>query len=187
MAAKTFDWRKPTIIESNIINIEGGKHPLQEILDENSQFVPNPVRSGGFNEQAAQEQQRRASSQAPMTTIRQAQTVLTPYPKVHLLTGPNASGKSVYLKQVGLLAYMAHVGCFVPAVKAEIGVLDGIYSRLRTLDSVTGGMSSFAIDLRQMSGGLKQATGRSLILIDEFGKGTATVRSSFLRFPLLES
>lgn len=156
-----------------MINIEAGRHPLQEIISTDEQFVANPVKSGGLGEHNQQHQHGALSSQ--LTSIRQVSAVLTPSPKVHFLTGPNSSGKSVYLKQVGLLAYMAHVGCFVSADKAEIGVLDGIYTRLRTMDSIRGGMSSFATDVRQMAGALNMATGRSLVLVDEFGKGASTV------------
>lgn len=181
LAAKWFNWTKPILLEENKINIEAGRHPLQEIICQNEQFVANPVQSGGLGEHGDQNRPT-STSVREMTSIRQAPAVLTPSPKVHFLTGPNASGKSIYLKQVGLLAYMAHVGCFVSAAKAEIGVLDGIFSRLRTMDSVRGGMSSFATDVRQMSGALKSATGRSLILVDEFGKGTATVSRFLILF-----
>lgn len=89
-----------------------------------------------------------------------------------VLNASNAAGKSVYLKQVGLIAYMAHIGCYVPAVSAQIGCLDGIYSRIYSVESTHQGGSAFLNDLRQMSKALMESSGRSLILIDEFGKGT---------------
>jgi DNA mismatch repair protein MSH5 len=89
-----------------------------------------------------------------------------------VLTGPNYSGKSVYLKQVALIVFMAHVGCFVPAESAEIGLTDKILSRVTTRESVSRTQSSFMIDLQNISLALNLATRRSLLIIDEFGKGT---------------
>ncbi|KAE9419165.1 hypothetical protein Angca_009843, partial [Angiostrongylus cantonensis] len=96
------------------------------------------------------------------------------YSKIKVLTGPNASGKSVYLKQVGLLVYLAHIGSFVPAEVAHMGTVDRIISRIYTTDSVLDGMSTFAKDLDQISISLRRGNERSLIIIDEFGKGTLT-------------
>lgn len=93
-------------------------------------------------------------------------------PSTLILTGPNYSGKSVYLKQVALIVFMAHVGCFVPAESAKIGVTDKILSRVTTRETVSRVQSAFMIDLQQISLALSQATRRSLLVIDEFGKGT---------------
>lgn len=89
-----------------------------------------------------------------------------------VLTGPNHSGKSVYIKQVALIVYLAHIGSFVPADEAAIGITDQILTRISTRECVTENESAFAIDLRQIAFCLKAATRRSLLLIDEFGKGT---------------
>jgi DNA mismatch repair protein MSH5 len=89
-----------------------------------------------------------------------------------VLTGPNYSGKSVYLKQVALIVFMAHVGCYVPAESAIIGLTDKILSRVTTRETVSRVQSAFMIDLQQISLALSLATRRSLIIIDEFGKGT---------------
>ncbi|VDM93755.1 unnamed protein product [Onchocerca ochengi] len=107
-----------------------------------SKFVANPIRSGG------------------------AQT------KVKILIGPNASGKSIYLKQIGIIVFLAHIGSFVPAKSAIIGSVDRIITRMHSLDCVLDGMSTFATDLSQMAVALRRGTGNSLILIDEFGRGT---------------
>lgn len=97
------------------------------------------------------------------------------YSNIKILTGPNACGKSVYLKQVAVIVYMAHIGSFVPAESASIGPIERIYTRIQSLDSVSVGLSTFMIDINQMSQALKSATGSSLIIIDEFGKGTEMV------------
>ena len=93
-------------------------------------------------------------------------------PSMLLLTGPNYSGKSVYQKQVALAVYMAHVGSFVPAASATIGLTDKILTRITTRETVSKNQSAFMIDLQQIALALNQATNRSLIVIDEFGKGT---------------
>ena len=89
-----------------------------------------------------------------------------------MMTGPNNSGKSVYLKQIALIVYMAHVGCFVPADRATIGLTDKILTRIATRETVSRFQSAFMIDLQQVALAITQASHRSLVIIDEFGKGT---------------
>ncbi|XP_076009780.1 mutS protein homolog 5 isoform X1 [Genypterus blacodes] len=95
--------------------------------------------------------------------------------RVKVITGPNSSGKSIYLKQVGLIVFMALIGSDVPAKEAEIGLVDGFFTRMHSRESVSVGLSTFMIDLNQMAQALNRSTGNSLVLIDEFGKGTNTV------------
>uniref|UniRef100_A0A8C4RRR5 MutS protein homolog 5 n=1 Tax=Erpetoichthys calabaricus TaxID=27687 RepID=A0A8C4RRR5_ERPCA len=95
--------------------------------------------------------------------------------KIKVITGPNSCGKSIYLKQVGLIIFMAHIGSNVPASEAEIGLVDGIYTCMQTKESVSVGLSSFMIALNQMASALSNSTDKSVILIDEFGTGTNTV------------
>uniref|UniRef100_A0AAQ4NQT6 DNA mismatch repair proteins mutS family domain-containing protein n=1 Tax=Gasterosteus aculeatus aculeatus TaxID=481459 RepID=A0AAQ4NQT6_GASAC len=95
--------------------------------------------------------------------------------RVKIITGPNSSGKSIYLKQVGLIVFMALIGSDVPAKEAEIGLVDGMFTRMQSRESVSVGLSTFMIDLNQMATALNSSTGNSLVLIDEFGKGTNTV------------
>ena len=89
-----------------------------------------------------------------------------------MMTGPNYSGKSVYLKQVALIVYMAHIGCFVPADRAVIGLTDKILTRIATRETVSKFQSAFMIDLQQIALATTLATHRSLVIIDELGKGT---------------
>ncbi|KAM7319266.1 hypothetical protein ACRRTK_022378 [Alexandromys fortis] len=96
--------------------------------------------------------------------------------RVKVITGPNSSGKSIYLKQVGLITFMALVGSFVPAEAAEIGIIDAIFTRIHSCESISLGLSTFMIDLnQQVAKAVNNATQQSLVLIDEFGKGTNTV------------
>uniref|UniRef100_A0A3B5N002 MutS protein homolog 5 n=1 Tax=Xiphophorus couchianus TaxID=32473 RepID=A0A3B5N002_9TELE len=95
--------------------------------------------------------------------------------RIKVITGPNSSGKSIFLKQVGLIVFMALIGSDVPAKEAEVGLVDGIFTRMQSRESVSVGLSTFMIDLNQMALALNSSTGSSLVLIDEFGKGTNTV------------
>ena len=94
-----------------------------------------------------------------------------------IMTGPNFSGKSVYLKQIAVIVYMAHVGCFVPAERALIGLTDKILTRIATRETVSKVHSAFMIDLQQISSALNLATYRSLVIVDEFGKGTVELEA----------
>lgn len=96
------------------------------------------------------------------------------YPQALVLTGPNHSGKSVYLKQTAIIIYLAHIGSFVPASQATIGLTDKILTRISTRESMSGAESAFAIDLKQITLSTRCCTERSLVLVDEFGKGTNT-------------
>ena len=103
-----------------------------------------------------------------------------------LMTGPNYSGKSVYLKQTALIVYMAHIGSFVPADSAVIGITDKILGRIATRESVSKVQSTFMIDLQQVALAINLATSRSLVIIDEFGKGTESNGASIIN-PLSKS
>ena len=105
--------------------------------------------------------------------------------RVSIITGPNSSGKSVYLKQVALIVYMAHLGSFVPAKKATIGLTDKIFSRLKTYDCISEGLSAFAVDVNQVIPAVQNATKRSLVVLDEYGKGTLEVNDSKFSKPLV--
>ncbi|XP_074092789.1 mutS protein homolog 5 isoform X3 [Macrotis lagotis] len=105
--------------------------------------------------------------------------------RIKVITGPNSSGKSIYLKQIGLITFMALVGSFVPAGKAEVGAVDAIFTRIHSCESVSLGLSTFMTDLNQVAKAVNNATERSLVLIDEFGKGTNTVDGLALLASLL--
>ena len=108
-------------------------------------------------------------------------------PRMILLTGANASGKSVYLKQVALIVFMAHIGSFVPAVSSTIGITDKILTRLSTKESVSKQSSAFMLDLQQTQRALLNATPHSLVLLDEFGKGTTSTDGIGLFCAVMES
>ena len=104
-----------------------------------------------------------------------------------IITGPNFSGKSVYLKMVGVIVFLSQVGSFVPADDAIIGVMDRIFTRIESLETCTVAQSTFGIDLNQMAVMLRRCTKRSLLLVDEFGKGTAPADGMALLAAMIES
>ncbi|CAK5284093.1 unnamed protein product [Mycena citricolor] len=157
-ASRTFDFRRPQMVEDNIIDIKQGRHPLQEQVVDT--FVPNDAHLVGGSG-------NRSVLVGDETTLEEEE-----WNSIVLCTGANACGKSVYIKQVALIQYMAQIGCFVPAESATLGIVDKIFTRIATRESVSRVQSAFMIDLNQVSFALRNATSRSLILLDEFGKGT---------------
>ncbi|KAL8781285.1 MAG: hypothetical protein Q9194_000480 [Teloschistes cf. exilis] len=160
---------RPHVTEDNIINIKGGRHPLQEIT------VPSYVANDtylmggkGAVGQGLSEEINHDHVDAHSRASAETQTD----PSMLIMTGPNYSGKSVHLKKVALIVYMAHVGSFVPADAAIIGLTDKILTRIATKETTTKIQSIFMIDLQQVTKAINLSTHRSLVIIDEFGKGT---------------
>ncbi|CEO58793.1 hypothetical protein PMG11_03495 [Penicillium brasilianum] len=154
--ASFYKLSRPRMVPENVVRIRGGRHLLQELTVPS--YVPNnSLLMGG----------RQIPPDSSMTSSK-----ATPAPSMLLLTGPNYSGKSVYMKQVALIVYLAQIGSFVPAENAELGITDKILTKINTQESVSKIQSTFMSDLQQISLCLRQVTGRSLVLIDEFGKGT---------------
>ncbi|KAI1995454.1 hypothetical protein LOZ51_003280 [Ophidiomyces ophidiicola] len=156
---------RPQMTDENIVKIKGGRHLLQEASVPS--YVPNDaVLVGGKGNLGTQV----STAEGLLNDFKSA--VPSDGPSLVLLTGPNYSGKSIYLKQVALIVYMAHIGSFVPADMAIIGLTDKILTRITTRETVSKTQSTFAIDLQQISFALTHCSRRSLIIIDEFGKGT---------------
>jgi DNA mismatch repair protein MSH5 len=156
---------RPQLTADNVIDIRAGRHLLQELSV--PAYVPNDtsIHAGKINtESNAGGTYHEEESDSEFGGV--------PMPSMIVITGPNYSGKSVYMKQVAVIVYMAHLGSFVPAQSARIGLTDKILTRVATKESVSKVQSSAAVDFQQMSLALNQATQRSLLIIDEFGKGT---------------
>lgn len=150
------------------------RHPLQELTV--SAYVPNDTfivgGSGPPDPTGSQEVQAGNDKATGGVCQKTSGSDALEGPSMLMMTGPNYSGKSVYLKQVALIVYMAHVGCFVPADHATVGLTDKILTRIATRESVSRFQSAFMIDLQQVALAMTLATHRSLVIIDEFGKGT---------------
>ncbi|KAI7346943.1 hypothetical protein KC354_g14102 [Hortaea werneckii] len=171
--AQLHNFCKPRITEENIIKIKGGRHPLQEMTV--PAFVSNDTYLvGGEGNEPDSAQFEALTSQGPNVAVTQGACPRDARegPSMVLMTGPNYSGKSIYLKQVAIIVYMAHIGSYVPAEAAKIGLTDKILTRISTRESVSRMQSAFMIDLQQISVALSLATRRSLLIVDEFGKGT---------------
>ncbi len=153
---------------------DSGRHPLQELTV--PAYVPNdtfivggPGLPGSFE---LQEVEARNDEATGAVSQKKTYSEASEGCSMLIMTGPNHSGKSVYLKQVALIVYMAHVGCFVPADFAIVGLTDKILTRITTRETVSRFQSAFMIDLQQVALAMRLATHRSLAIIDEFGKGT---------------
>lgn len=134
---------RPVVNEGEVLEIEGGRHPVVERMMPRDKFIPNNVR-------------------------------LAPEERMMILTGPNMAGKSTILRQTGLIVLMAQMGCYVPASAATIGVADRVFTRVGASDNLVRGQSTFMVEMAETSAILHTATSRSLVLLDEIGRGTAT-------------
>ena len=135
---------RPVVDDSDVLEIEDGRHPIVEQLPDAEPFVPNSTKLNCTTDQ------------------------------IMLITGPNAAGKSTYIRQVATIAVMAHMGSFVPASAARFGVLDRVFTRIGAGDDLARGRSTFLVEMQEAANILNNATGRSLIVLDEIGRGTST-------------
>ncbi len=146
--AREANWCQPLVDDSDVLDLEQGRHPVVERMLQSrpgaGSFVPNDTRLAGSGEQIA------------------------------LLTGPNMAGKSTYIRQVALIALLAHLGCWVPATKARIGLVDRIFCRVGASDELSRGNSTFMVEMNETANILNNATARSLVVLDEIGRGTST-------------
>jgi DNA mismatch repair protein MutS len=152
---------RPNMVEGREIRIIDGRHPVVEQSLPSGFFVPNSAYLGGVLE----ETNHRGSEDTERGEER---------PDLIILTGPNASGKSCYLRQVGLIQLMAQTGSFVPAASATLGICDRIFTRVGAVDDLATGQSTFMVEMNETANILNHATAKSLVLLDEIGRGTAT-------------
>ena len=163
--AREWDYHQPEIDESDVLEISEGRHPVVEqmlkapdaaALRGNQSFVPNDTTLSSSVEQLA------------------------------LITGPNMAGKSTYIRQIALITLLAEVGCWVPAAKCRIGLVDRIFSRVGASDDLARGNSTFMVEMNETANILNNATDRSLIILDEIGRGTSTYDGLSIAWAVVE-
>lgn len=138
------EYTKPDIAIDGVIDIVEGRHPVVELMLEDGVYVPN-------------------DTYLDMNSNR-----------MQIITGPNMSGKSTYMRQVALITLMAQMGCFVPAKRAKITIVDKLFTRVGASDDLTSGQSTFMVEMNEVADILKNATKQSLVILDEVGRGTST-------------
>jgi len=154
--ARTLNYARPQLSEETIFNIDSGRHPVVENQVEH--FVANDVYLTNEADQKTQ---------------------------MLLITGPNMGGKSTYMRQAALIALLAHCGSYVPAKKAQLGILDQIFTRIGASDDLASGRSTFMVEMTETANILHNATPQSLVLMDEVGRGTSTFDGLALAFAIV--
>ena len=142
--ATDYNYIKPILTRDNVIEIRKGRHPIVERSIGCDKYIPNDTHLDGDDEQ------------------------------IVILTGPNMSGKSTYLRQVALIVFMAQIGSYVPAEAATIGIADRIFTRIGAQEDLAAGQSTFMVEMTETANILHNATSRSLVILDEIGRGTST-------------
>ena len=147
---------RPEMTLGSEISITDGRHPVVEVMLKDSLFVPNDTELGSRDNQ------------------------------VSIITGPNMAGKSTYMRQVALIVLMAQMGSFVPARSARLGIVDRVFTRIGASDDLASGQSTFMVEMAEVASILKHATGRSLLILDEIGRGTSTYDGMAIARAVLE-
>ena len=155
-AASRYGWVRPALEDSDRLHVDGARHPVVERLLPRGEFVPNAVHLDASSRQ------------------------------VLLLTGPNMGGKSTYLRQVAMIVLLAQAGSWVPADSAVIGLVDRLFTRVGAADRLGAGQSTFMVEMSETADILRGATSRSLVLLDEIGRGTATYDGLALAWAVTE-
>jgi len=155
-AAHRYNYSRPKITQGTDLKLENGRHPLIEHIIPENQFIANDTELNSTNNQ------------------------------IMIITGPNMAGKSTYLRQVALITLMAQVGSFVPADLANIGIVDRIFSRVGAQDHLQRGMSTFMVEMNETANILNNATEKSLIILDEIGRGTSTFDGISIAWSIVE-
>ncbi len=154
-------WVRPEVVDTGVLRIHQGRHPvLDELLE--ARFVPNDLELGSDDGRADA-------------------------PSLALITGPNMAGKSTYIRTAALLTLLAHTGSFVPADRATIGLTDRVFTRIGADDALHAGQSTFMVEMTETARILNHATGRSLIILDEIGRGTSTLDGLSLAWAIAET
>jgi len=171
----------PVVADEGVLQIRDGRHPVLEQNLADERFVPNDAglsssSSAGVSPASASHIEKPTGSRDGCAT----------FPQIALITGPNMAGKSTYIRQVALITLLAHTGSFVPAVEARIDLVDRIFTRIGASDDLTRGQSTFMVEMTETANILNNATPRSLIVLDEIGRGTSTFDGLSLAWSIVE-
>lgn len=156
LVAEQNHYVRPSLNEKGLINIKDGRHPVVEKMIDHDMFIPNDTWLDNHSHQIA------------------------------VITGPNMAGKSTYMRQTALIVLMAQIGSFVPARKADIGVVDRIFTRVGASDDLASGQSTFMVEMSEVANILRNATRNSLLILDEIGRGTSTFDGLAIAWAVIE-
>jgi DNA mismatch repair protein MutS len=174
--SRRYGYVRPTVVDEPVLDVRQGRHPvLDRILED--RFVPNDCalgRSAVPDRTDEDPTDDGAAGNAPAGTLA-------------IITGPNMAGKSTYIRQVALIALMAHTGCFVPAESATVGLMDRLFTRIGASDELHAGQSTFMVEMTETANILHHATDRSLVILDEIGRGTSTLDGLSLAWAIAEA
>jgi len=180
--ARSRNYTRPTVVDQPTLDITAGRHPVLDILEPEGTFIPNDV---ACSAQADCGMRNAESGEAENSSADHA-AIPHPPSAILLITGPNMAGKSTYIRQTALLALMAQVGSFVPAERATIGVADRLFARVGASDELSRGQSTFMVEMTETARILNTATSRSLVILDEIGRGTSTYDGLSLAWAIVE-
>jgi DNA mismatch repair protein MutS len=173
--ARSRGYVRPTVVAEPMLDIEAGRHPVLDVTEPEGTFVPNGVECIG-----------RVAVLSETNRTCDALDVANAPASILLITGPNMAGKSTYIRQTALLTLMAQMGSFVPAKRATIGIADRIFARVGASDELSRGQSTFMVEMTETARILNTATARSLVILDEIGRGTSTYDGLSLAWSIVE-
>jgi DNA mismatch repair protein MutS len=175
--ARLFSYARPQIGDEGVLNIRDGRHPVLEQNLNEERFVPNDTALSSTQGSDTSDGNGASKQSAPRRDHA---------PQIALITGPNMAGKSTYIRQVALLALLAHTGSFIPATEARIDLVDRIFARIGASDDLARGQSTFMVEMCETANILNNATPSSLIVLDEIGRGTSTFDGLSLAWSIVE-